>query len=48
MMPTNLPTDIYSVDNEKALELDNIFFFIFQPDFNIEMSPKSATKRPVA
>ena len=26
------------VDNEKALELDNrIFFFMFQPDFNIEI-----------
>ena len=29
------------VDNEKALELDNrIFFFIFQPDFNVEISPQ--------
>ena len=37
------------VDNEKALELDNrIFFFIFQPDFNVEISPKNATKHPVA
>ena len=37
------------VDNEKALELDNrIFFFIFQPDFNLEISPKNATKYPVA
>ena len=32
------------VDNEKDLELDNIF----QPDFNIEISPKNATKHPVA
>ena len=23
-------------------------FFIFQPDFNIEISPKNATKHPVA
>ena len=37
------------VDNEKALELDNrFFFFIFQLDFNIELSPKNATKHPVA
>jgi hypothetical protein len=37
------------VDNEKALELDNkIFFFIFQPDFNIEVSRKNATKHHVA
>ena len=40
------------VDNEKALVLDNrIIFFIFQPDFNIEIieiSPKNATKHPVA
>ena len=37
------------VDNEKALELDNrIFFFIVQPDFNIEISSKNATKHPVA
>ena len=37
------------VDNEKALGLDNrIFFFIFQTDFNIEISPKNATKHPVA
>ena len=33
------------VDNEKALELDNR---IFQPDFNVEISPKNATKHPVA
>ena len=26
----------------------NIFFFIFQPDFNVEISPKNATKHPVA
>ena len=31
------------VDNEKALELENRFFFIFQPDFNKETSPKTAT-----
>ena len=37
------------VYNEKALELDNrIFFFIFQSDYNIEISPKNATKHPVA
>ena len=37
------------VDNEKALDLDNrIFFFIFESDFNIEISPKNATKHPVA
>ena len=38
------------VDNEKALELDNriFFFFKFQPDFNVEISRKNATKHPVA
>ena len=44
------------VDNEKALELTNSnekagqqnIFFIFQPDFNVETSPKNATKHPVA
>ena len=37
------------VDNKQALELDNrIFFFIFHPNFNIEISPKNATKHPVA
>ena len=37
------------LDNENGLELDNrIFFFIFQPDFNVEISPKNATKHPVA
>ena len=24
------------------------FFFIFQPDFNVEIPPKNATKHPVA
>ena len=24
------------------------YFFIFQPDLNIEISPKNATKHPVA
>ena len=32
------------IDNEKALELDNRIVFIFQPDFNVEISPKNATK----
>ena len=42
-------TVFHKVDNEKALELYNsIIFFIFQPDFNLEMSPKNATKHPVA
>jgi hypothetical protein len=38
------------VDNEKALHRagqQNIFFK-FQPDFNVEISPKNATKHPVA
>ena len=34
-------------DNRKALELDNGIFFIFQPDFNLEISPKNTTKHPV-
>jgi hypothetical protein len=42
-------TVFQGVDNEKALEPDNrIIFFIFQSDFNIEISPKNATKHPVA
>ena len=37
------------IDIEKALELGNrIFFFIFQPDFKIEISPENATKHTVA
>ena len=48
------------VDNEKALDLTSIgvdnksragkqnIFFIFQPDFNVKISPKNATKHPVA
>ena len=36
------------VDNEKALELDNSNFSIFQSEFNVEISPKNATKHPVA
>ena len=42
-----LSTETVGVDNEKALELDNNFF-IFQPDFNVEISPKRGTKHPVA
>ena len=36
------------VDIEKALELDNIVFFTFLSDFNIEISSKNVTKHPVA
>ena len=49
LLSTGVDNKKVRVDNEKALELDNrIFFFIFQPDFNIEISPKNATKHPVA
>ena len=38
------------VENEKALQPDHriLFFFKFQPDFNVEISPKNETKYPVA
>ena len=49
LLSTGVDNEKVGVDNEKALELDNrIFFFIFQPDFNIEISLKNATKHPVA
>ena len=49
LFSTGVDNEKVGVDNEKALELDNrIFFFIFQPDFNVEISPKNATKHPVA
>ena len=48
LFSTGVDSKKVGVDNEKALELDNrIFFFIFQPDFNVEISPKNATKHPV-
>ena len=49
LLSTGVDKEKVGVDNEKTLELDNrIFFFIFQPDFNIEISPKNATKHSVA
>ena len=48
LFSTGADNEKVGVDNEKALELDNNIFFIFQPDFNIEISPKNATKHPVA
>ena len=48
LLSTGVDKEKMGVDNEKALELDNRIFFIFQPDFNIEISPKNATKHPVA
>jgi hypothetical protein len=45
LLSTGVDNKKVGVDNEKALEL---IFFIFQPDFNIEISPKNATKHPVA
>ena len=49
LFSTGLDNAKVGVDNEKAQELDNrIIFFIFQPDFNVEVSPKNATKHPVA
>ena len=49
LLSTGVDNEKVGVDNEKGLELDNrIIFFIFQPDFNKEISPKNATKHPVA
>ena len=49
LFSTGVDNQKVGVDNEKALELDNrIFFFVFQPDFNIEILPKNATKHHVA
>ena len=46
LLTTRVDNKKVGVDNEKALELDNkIFFFIFQPNFNTEISPKNATKK---
>ena len=47
---TGIDNKKVGVDNEKALELDNRIFFsyLFQPDFNIEISPNNAIKHPVA
>ena len=49
LLSTGVDNEKVRVNNEKALELDNrIFFFIFLPDFNEKISPKNATKHPVA
>ena len=49
LFSTGVDNKKVGVDNEKALELENrIILFIFQPDFNVEISPKNATKHPVA
>ena len=49
LFSTGVANEKVGVYNEKAVELDNrIFFFIFQPDFNAEISPKNATKLPFA
>ena len=50
LLSTGVDNEKVGVDNEKAVELKNrIFFFIFQPDFNIEISPQNAKKKhPVA
>ena len=38
---TGVDNEKVGVDNEKALELDNRIFFIFQLNFNREISPKN-------
>ena len=38
---------LIGVDNEKVGVFFS-FFFLFQPDFNVEISPKNVTKHPVA
>ena len=44
LFSTGVDNKKVGVDNEKALELDNrTFFFIFHPDFNVEISLKNAT-----
>ena len=49
LLSTGVDNKKVRVDNEKALELGNrIFFSYLTPDFNIEISPKNATKHPVA
>ena len=47
LLSTGVDNEKVGVDNEKALELDTNIFFIFQPDFNIEISPENATKYSV-
>ena len=44
LFSTGVTNETVGVDNEKALKLDNRI----QPDFNKEISPKNATKHPVA
>ena len=40
---THYTTEKWGVDYKKALALDNrIFFFKFQPDFNVEVLPKTS------
>ena len=46
MFSTGVDNKKVGVDNEKAGQ-QNIFF-IFQPDFNVVISPQNATKHPVA
>ena len=49
LFSTRVESKKVGVDIEKALELDNRrFFFIFQPDFNIKISPTNAIKYLVA
>ena len=49
LLSTGVDNEKVGVDNEKAPELDNRDnCFIFHPDINIEISPKNATKHPVA
>ena len=49
LFSTEVDNEKVGVDNEKALELDNrICVFIFKSNFNVEISPKNATKHPVA
>ena len=49
LFSTGIDNKKVGVENEKALELDNrVIFLIFQPDYNVEISRKNATKHPVA
>jgi hypothetical protein len=43
LFSTGVENKKVGVDNKKQNN-----FFIFQPDFNVEISPKNATKHPVA
>ena len=48
LLSTGVDNKKVEVDNEKAKELDNRIFFIFQADFNVNIPPINDSKHPVA